>query len=78
MKPEVIMELVGTAKEYREEHEGLRLIFRCCNKEEFDLKVSPALKRIPPAHIVRVWTQRPEDEMGMPKKENVLVHWEEL
>ena len=73
------MELVGTAKEYHEVEDGLRVVFRCCNKEEFDLKVSPAIKRIPPDHIVRAWTDRPMDEeTGMPSKENVLVHWEEL
>lgn len=72
------MELVGTAKEYYENQDGLRLVFRCCNKEEFDLKVSPAINRIPPDHIVRAWTKRPEDELGMPLRENVLVHWEEL
>ncbi len=72
------MELVGTAKEYYEDQDGLRLVFCCRNKEEFDLKASPAIKRIPPDHIVRAWTKEPDDELGMPKKENVLVHWEEL
>jgi len=72
------MELVGTAKEYSEIDGGLRLVFRCTNKEEFDLKVSPAIKRIPPDVIVRAWTKRPEDETGMLKRENVLVHWEVL
>jgi len=73
------MELVGTAKEYHDDGDGLRLVFRCCNKEEFDLRVSPAIERIPPDHIVRVFTERPMDEAtGFPSKEHVLVHWEEM
>lgn len=72
------MELVGTAKEYRREHSSLRLLFLCTNKLEFDLKVSPSIKRIPPNHVVRVWTERPLDRQGIPQKEHVLVHWEEL
>lgn len=72
------MILVGTVLEYREENDGLRVAFRCTNKEEFDFQVFPALKRIPLDLRVRVYTQRPEDELGVPSKENVLLHWEEL
>lgn len=72
------MELVGTALGYREENGSLRLTFRCTNKEEFDLKVSPALKRIPPEQVVRAWTHRPQGPRGIPIRENVLTHWEVL
>ncbi len=72
------MELVGTVKEYREEDDDLRLVFRCCNQEEFDLKVLPDLKKIPPEKVVRVHTRRQPDDLGMPRGENVLVSWEEL
>ena len=72
------MELVGIVVAYREESGGLHVLFRCTNKEEFDLKVSPAIKRIPPGVLVRVVTERPPDELGMPRKENVLTRWQEL
>jgi len=72
------MELIGQALAYREESEGLRLLFRCTNKEEFDLKCPSALRHIPPDVIVRVWTKRPMGERGMPSRTNVLTHWEDL
>jgi hypothetical protein len=72
------MELVGTAKEYCEENGYLWIVFSCSNKEEFRFKVSKALRKIPLGLMVRAWTRRPDGEDGMPKKENVLIHWEEL
>lgn len=72
------MELVGQAVAYREEHEHLRLIFLCTNQERFDLLVSPAIKRIPPDLLVRAWTHRPLGDKGIPVKDNVLTHWEDL
>lgn len=72
------MELIGKAKEYYDAEGVLRLIFHCTNKEELDLRVSGAVKRIPINTIVRAWTERPLDEQGIPRKENVLVHWEDL
>lgn len=75
------MELVGKALKYRPEEvdnpkSGLRVIFRCQNKMVFDLKVAPAIDRIPPDTLVRAWTQRLEDEAGNLLKDNVLTHWE--
>lgn len=73
------MELVGRARAYYyEEDGGLRLFFLCTNREEFDLKVSPAINRIPPQTVVRAWAERPKGKDGVPQKEHVLVHWEEL
>ncbi len=72
------MELGGPAQGYHETKDGLRVVFLCTNQEEFDLKVLPALKRIPPDLLVRVLTRRPESETWTPAKESVLVHWEEL
>lgn len=72
------MELVGTAKEYHGEGDDLRVVFRCTNKEEFDLKVSPVIKRIPPDQVVRAFAELPEWVLGESKPENVIVHWEDL
>ncbi len=72
------MELVGIAQEYHEEGDDLRVIFRCTNQEEFNLKVSPAIARIPPDQVVRAFTELPEWVLGEPRPENILVHWEDL
>ncbi len=72
------MELVGTVKEYREADGGLRVVFRCCNKEEFDLRIPPAHKRIPPGQLVRGWTMRDKDELGMPRGDTWLIDVEEF
>lgn len=72
------MELVGIATEYYEEGDDLRVVFRCTNHEEFDLKVSPAIVRIPPDQVVRAFTELPDWRLGETKPGNVLVHWEDL
>ena len=72
------MELVGKALAYREVDGGLRVVFRCTNKEEFDLLVSPTILRIPLDKLVRVLAKRPQGEQGALSRENALVHWEEL
>ena len=72
------MELVGTAVAYREENGSLRVVFRCTNKEEFDLLQSPSIARIPSDVLVRVWTCQAQNGPGEPAGEPALVHWEEL
>jgi hypothetical protein len=72
------VELVGKALAYREENGCLRVVFRCTNKEEFDLIQAPAINRIPPGTLVRAWTQRTQNELGALTSGSILVHWEEL
>ena len=72
------MELVGRAEEIREVGDRLLVVFACCNHEVFELWLPPALKRIPPDTIVRLWSHRSENEDGSAGSELIIEHWEDL
>lgn len=72
------MELVGTLESYWQDENCFWMTFRCTNKEVFDLRFPPALKRIPQDTLVRVWSKRVPGEEGARTREQVCLHWEML
>lgn len=72
------MELVGRYISVVEDDSGIKMDFRCTNKEIFrDILVPPALRNIP-SDVVRIYVHlHPDHEAGQEKRW-VLNHCEEL
>lgn len=71
-------ELVGHVESYWRQNDFLGITFCCTNKEVFELRFPPALKRIPQNTLARVWVKRVPGKEGEKKHEQVCLHWELL
>lgn len=71
------MELVGRATEIGTVEGSTRMVFQCCNGEEFQLWISPALPHMTVDKLVRVWTHRLSERPLASDYIEVITHWED-
>jgi hypothetical protein len=72
------VELVGAVVKYRKQGDGFRVVFRCTNREEFQLRIPPNVSLLPLERIIRIWIERSRDGLGILQEDHALVRWKEL
>lgn len=73
------MELVGRYISIEEDDSGIKMDFQCTNKEVYQGILVPPLLRNIPQGIIRIYVHRkPNRKTGLPDKQLVLNHCEEI